>query len=132
MSINRIIVIEDMPFKYNSVKLALQDMGFKSIVRMKDSVTGVDAIVNAVNEGNPFDLLICDMQFPLCEAENTMIHSAAGLKTMREIRTRGVDIPIIFCSSYKISVEGAIGSVFYNENNDWESELRRYISRVNG
>ena len=57
----------------------------------------------------------------------------AGEKTMKCIRKKGIETPIIFCSSRNWKVPGTLGNIFYNERRDWESEameLFQYLRTI--
>ena len=111
MQIKRVINIEDNVYKHMAIKRALNYCG---IMDVDDATNGDDGIVKieaAIAEGNPYDLLITDMHFPIHGEENVK----AGELVMEELRNRSIDIPVVVCSSQPYRIPGAAHNIFYNE-----------------
>lgn len=126
MNIIKVINIEDCAIKHSSVTKELHQLGVKEVFWAKDAKSGIDEIERAIADGKAYDLLVLDMHFEFYGE----IDKAAGEKTMKLLREKGIEIPIIFCSSQNWNIPGAIASVFYNERRYWEADLKRAMDKL--
>lgn len=122
----KIVYIEDKVDKYMAVKRALDSLGITDVCRAKDSETGIEKIEQAIAEGQPYDLLISDMHFPI----DGEFDRNAGEKTMQRLRDRGINIPVIFCSSQNWKIPGAVDTIFYNEMRDLQQDIKAALEKV--
>lgn len=127
--INKIINIEDTVIKHCNINRALQYNGYPTAVCAKNAEEGLSMIDEAISKGNPFELLITDMEFPV----NGIIDSNAGVFVMKELERKGIQIPIIVCSSirYDFSEQAnVVGCVFYNKNRDLNWDFREVLAEI--
>ncbi len=81
---NRVLFVEDGPANRRLVTTLLTKAG-ATVVEAENGRLGVDAALEAEREGNPFDLILLDMQMPVLD----------GYGAARELRARGYDRPIV-------------------------------------
>lgn len=118
--------IEDDVMKYMSVVRFLRQLGIDRIDSADTAQKGIEMIEKAHASGEDYDLLILDMHFNFYGSDD----AEAGEKTMQLLRDRGIDTPVIFCSSQNWKIPGALGNIFYHERRDWESEARELFQRI--
>ena len=118
--------IEDDIMKYMSVVRFLKQLGIDKIDSADTAQKGVEMIEKAHVSGEDYDLLILDMHFNFYGRDDI----EAGEKTMQLLRDKGIDTPVIFCSSQNWKIPGAVGNIFYNERRDWESEARELFQKI--
>ena len=61
---SRILVIDDSEFSRALLKTALGKIGFHNVHYTESSIEGWELIANSHVEGNPFDLVITDLNMP--------------------------------------------------------------------
>ena len=128
MKINRILYVEDDTIKYMRVVCFLKSIGIREIESVRNAKAAMEIIEEAHSKGEDFDLIMLDMHYDFY-GEND---KQAGEKTMNLIREKGIETPIIFCSSQNWKIPGAFGNIFYNERRDWESEAAELFSKLKG
>lgn len=126
MQIKRILYIEDNTLKLMSVMKFLRSMDIPQIDTAGNAEKAVKMIVQAHHENRDYDLIVSDMHFDFYGKDDI----EAGEKTMKLIREKGIDTPIIFCSSQNWKIPGAVGNIFYNERRDWETEARALFQEL--
>lgn len=87
---------------------------------------GIEKIEQAQTSGEDYDLLILDMQYDLYGTDDDRV----GEKNMKILREKGIDTPVVFCSSHKWKISGAVGNIFFNERRNWESEIRELLKTI--
>ena len=83
----------------------------------------IEEIERAILEETPYDLLICDMHFDFYGE----LRGDAGERTMKFLREKGIEIPIVFCSSQNYKVPGAYDNIYFSERANWEDDIRRVV-----
>lgn len=124
MILKKIMYVEDNMVKYMSVTRFLNRMGIYDIRHASNSTEALKLV-----EKEKFNLIMLDMHFCFEEKDDEQ----AGEKTMKCIREKGIETPIIFCSSRNWKVPGTLGNIFYNECRDWECEameLFQYLRTI--
>lgn len=121
MQIKKVINIEDNVLKHCNIKKELERFGVNEVIWAKNAESGISEIEKAISMDQKYDLLVLDMQFEFYGKEDL----EAGIKTMKTLRDKEINIPIIFCSSQNWSIPGSIDSVFYNERRSWEDDLKK-------
>ncbi|MCC8152679.1 MAG: hypothetical protein LIO96_14890 [Lachnospiraceae bacterium] len=124
--LKKVINIEDNVMKHTAIKRELVKLGVKSVAWARNAESGIAMIQSAIESDKPFGLLVSDMHFDYFGSEDM----DAGEKTMNKLREMGIQIPVIFCSSQNWKIPGAVGTVFYNANRDWEGDLKMLLDRV--
>lgn len=128
--IKKIINIEDTVIKHCEINRALQYNGYPEAACAQNAEEGLDMIQAAIDAGEPYELLITDMEFPV----NGRIDSNAGMAVMEELVRKGINIPVIVCSSLRYNFAGdkkhpnVVGCVFYNKNRDLNWDFREVLS----
>ena len=127
--IKKIINIEDTVIKHCEINRALGYNGYPNAVCAKNAEEGLEMIEMAIAEGEPFELLITDMEFPV----NGTVDPKAGVFVMEELERRGIHLPIIVCSSVRYNFseqKNVVGCVFYNKNRDLNWDFREVLGRI--
>ena len=73
-------------------------------------------------------MIVTDMQYPLEAGE--AVDNEAGFKLTERMEKEKIDIPVIICSSLNYSIPGILGSVWYNELNDLNSNFKEVLNRL--
>ncbi len=90
----RVLVVDDDLIACEGACLLLDDMGMRSEFVMSGK-EGIEAVVKAEREGNPYNAVILDWRMP----------EMSGLETAKRIREVAVDqMPIIILSGYDWSI----------------------------
>lgn len=127
MEIKSVINIEDTMLKHSAIARSLRKNGVSNIDLAKNAEEGLDKIEMAIQAGTPYDLLITDMHFSVKGRDDIN----AGLYVINELKIRGIEIPIIVCSSVRYKIDGIIGCIFYNERSgDIDSDIREMLDKV--
>ena len=93
----RILVIEDMDYKYQSIKYALSNNNVTPTAYEKYRNPALLRIKAAKQANANYDLIILDMQFP--RYENSQIIKDAGIEVLTELERLEVTTPVVICSS---------------------------------
>lgn len=130
MTITRVLNIEDTMSKHMAVCRSLNKCGITNIDHATTAVEGLAMIDAAIEEGNPYSVLVLDMYFPIFPRERM---TQAGLYVMEELKNKKIDIPIIICSSVRLSISEVVGCIYYNEwRGDLDGDMREMIEIVRG
>lgn len=121
MRIEKILYVEDNSIKYVNVVRFLRRIGIEDVSYACDSAEALKLV-----EQETFDLIMLDMHFKF-EGKDDI---RAGEKTMSCIREKGIDTPIIFCSSQNWKIPGTLGNIFFNERRDWEREAEELFRTI--
>ena len=119
------INIEDDVLKHCAIKRALNQNGISQITHATDGVTGIQKIEQAIAEGKPFQLLVVDMHFPKATGERS--DSEAGIYVIKTLQEKGIQIPIIVCSSDRLRIGGVAGCVHYHPSRDLYSDMKEIL-----
>lgn len=117
MTIKRVLNIEDTMTKHMAVRRSLNKCGITDIDHATTAMEGLAMIDIAIEEENPYSLIVLDMYFPIFPRERM---TQAGLYVMEELKNRNIEIPIIICSSVRLSIPEVVGCIYYNE---WRGDL---------
>ena len=130
MNIKRVLNIEDTMSKHVAVRRSLNKCGINDsmIEHATTAMEGLAMIDSAIEEGNPYSVLVLDMYFPIFPRERM---TQAGLYVMEELKNKNIDIPIIICSSVRLSIPEVVGCIYYNEwKGDLDADMREMIEKV--
>lgn len=128
MDIKKVLNIEDTMSKHVAVLRSLNKCGISNVEHTTTATYGIAMIEAAIEEGNPYDLLVLDMYFPLSPGERM---TQAGLYVMEELEAKGIEIPIIICSSVRLNIPEVVGCIHYNEfRGDLDGDMREMVERV--
>ena len=122
------INIEDDVLKHCAIKRALNQNGITQIIHATDGRTGVEKIEQAIAEGKPFQLLVVDMHFPKAAGERP--DSEAGLYVIKTLQEKGIQIPIIVCSSDRLRIGGIAGCVHYHPSRDLYFDMKEILEEL--
>ena len=124
--VKKIINIEDSTGKHWDINRALDWNGYPEADLATNAETGIAMVEKAIADGNPYDLLITDMHFSINGVDDTK----AGLYVIEELKRKGIEIPIIVCSSIRYDIPEIVGCVFYNRGRDLSWDFREILSNI--
>lgn len=126
MKVSKVIMIEDDAGKGGDIELALKRYGISHSEWCYDAESGIEEIEAAIQKGEPYDVLILDMQFPVKGQYN----NDAGEYVMKELKKKNIEIPIIVCSKLRLRIPDIVGCVWHNDNYDLYDDMREMLDRV--
>lgn len=128
MIVRKVLNFEDLPSKHVAVRRALENCGVSYIDHAENAVDGLDMIEAAIAEGKPYDLIVSDMYFPVSKGG---MEVQAGMYVIEELQARGINIPVIVCSSARMVIPEIVGCIHYNPyRNDLNADMREMIDIV--
>lgn len=93
-----------------------------------DVASGIEKIDEAISCGKPYDLAITDMHYPL--SHGIKADWKAGDFFIDVVKRRYKELPIIICSTHNMQNPDAYSCVWFNDINDWESELKNLVKHI--
>ena len=128
MQVRRVLNIEDVVTKHVDVKRALERCGVSYIDHADNAVDGLDMIEAAIAEGKPYDLLVSDMYFPVSKGGSEV---QAGMYVIEELQARGINLPVIVCSSARMVIPEIVGCIYYSPYwGDLDADMRELVEQV--
>lgn len=124
----KIINFEDNVIKHWEIKRVLEDHRIPELEWVKSVEEGLEKIEEAKKTGNPFDLIISDMHYPLTKKGDDDV--CAGEKLMEMLWEREIEIPVIICSALNYTIREAYACVWYSEHTNWEWDLGKLIDQM--
>ena len=119
------VIVDDDVFKGIDIRKALEFNG----IRNTKSVRNQEKLWEQIYHGeDKIDLIVTDMQYPLEAGEP--VDEEAGLKLIERMKKEKIDIPVIVCSSLNYSIPDILGSVWYNELNDLNSNFKEVLGKL--
>lgn len=127
MDLSRInaVIADDDVMKGADIRKALEFNGVRNIMTVRNQEKLWEQIYHGEDK---IDLIVTDMQYPLEAGE--AVDEEAGLKLIERMRKENIDIPVIVCSSLNYSIPDILGSVWYNELNDLDSNFREVLGKL--
>lgn len=119
------VIVDDDVFKGFNIRKALEFNGIRNIMTVRNQEKLWEQIDHG---GEQIDLIVTDMQYPLEAGEP--VEEEAGFKLIERMKKEKIGIPIIVCSSLNYSIPNILGSVWYNELNDLNSNFREVLSKL--
>ena len=127
MKITTVINIEDDAIKHTAIRRALKSNGISHVERARDAEEGLDMLDNAIEKGEPYDILVLDMQFPVKGAYN----KEAGRYIIKELKRKNINIPIVICSSINYNIPDVVACIFYNKSRNLNWDIKEMIKKLN-
>lgn len=127
MIVRKVLNFEDVPSKHVAVRRALERCGVPYIDHAENAVDGLDMIEAAIAEGKPYDLVVSDMYFPIAKGG---MEVQSGMYVIEELQARGIDIPVIVCSSARMVIPEIVGCIHYSSRNDLDADMRELIEKI--
>lgn len=124
----RIIHLEDSVDKHMEVCRELRKMGITNVEWATNVSEGLGQIETAILNGTPFNLAITDMHYPLRRGD--VADWKAGEYLIETLAKKGIDLPVILCSTRNYRISGAYGSVWFSDLSDWEIDLCNLIDKL--
>lgn len=128
MQVKKVLNLEDTMSKHAAVLRSLNKCGIQNVDHAATAMEGLAMMEASIEEGVPYDVIVSDMYFPIFPRERI---TDAGNYVIEELRNRGIDVPIIVCSSCRLHIPEIVGCIHYNEfRGDLDSDMREMIDRV--
>ena len=126
--VRRVLNIEDTIPKHVDIRRALERCGVPCVDHAETAVDGLDMIEAAIAAGRPYDLIVSDMYFPMSKGG---MEVQAGMYVIEELNARGIDVPVIVCSSARMVIPEIVGCIHYNPyRNDLDADMREMVDIV--
>ena len=124
------LIVDDNMFKLNDVKEALRANGIQkeNIITARNLEEAWKKFDLTESQGKKVDLLVTDMNYPLQAGERS--NGKAGFILMEQLRKKGINIPVIICSSRNFSEDTALGTVWYSELRNLEVEFQKVLKKI--
>ena len=119
------VIADDDVFKGIDIRKALEFNGVRNIITVRDQEKLWEQIYHGEDK---IDLIVTDMQYPL-EAGDA-VDEEAGFKLIERMKIEKIHIPVIVCSSLNYNIPDILGSVWYNELNDLNSNFEKLLDRL--
>ena len=118
----KVLNFEDSVYKANAIQKILGNRcGVASVEQVSNVEDGLKMLKDAENAGEPFNLIITDMHFPM--RSGAISDTEAGEKLVQILQEQGNQTKIIVCSSRNMKLPGVYGCIWYSEISDWDEEL---------
>ena len=128
MIVRKVLNIEDTMSKHVDIVRALNRCGVLNVVHAATAVEALDMIEKAIEGGMPYHAIVSDMYFPISPGG---METQAGMYVIEELEARGIDVPIIVCSSARMVIPEIIGCIHYNPyRNDLDADMREMIEII--
>lgn len=128
MIVRKVLNIEDTMSKHVDVVRALNRCGVPNVVHATTAVEALDMIEKAIEGGMPYDAIVSDMYFPISPGG---METQAGMYVIEELEARGIDVPVIVCSSARMVIPDIVGCIHYSPyRNDLDADMREMIEIV--
>lgn len=119
------VIADDDVFKATDIRKALKSNGVRNIMTVRDQAKLWEQIYHGEDKIN---LIVTDMQYPL-EAGKA-VDEDAGFKLIERMKKEKIDIPVIVCSFLNYRIPDILGSVWYNELNDLNSNFKEVLGKL--
>lgn len=128
MIVRKVLNIEDTMSKHVDIVRALNRCGVPNVVHAATAVEALDMIEKAIEGGMPYDAIVSDMYFPISPGG---METQAGMYVIEELEARGIDVPVIVCSSARMVIPDIVGCIHYSPyRNDLDADMREMIEIV--
>ena len=124
----RVLNVEDDPIKHHEIKEALKRLGITDVTLSEYEFDAMVCVTESIENDNPYDLIISDMQFPLFD--NGPKDDNAGMTFLAELKENNIDIPVVICSSFNLRLPDVLGCIHYSRNTDLWEEFRRLLQKL--
>ena len=119
-----VLVVDDDVYKSNDIKKALV---FNYIYKITIVDNQAD-VWKLLDGGTQFDLIVTDMQHPL--EKDDKCNEEAGFILIEKMKERGINIPVIICSSGNYVSKDVLGTVWYSPLNDLGFEFKEVLGKL--
>ena len=127
MIVTKVLNIEDTMSKHVDVVRALNRCGVNTVAHATNAEDALDMIEKAIEGGMPYHAIVSDMYFPISKGG---MEAQAGMYVIEELQARGIDVPVIVCSSARMVIPEIVGCIHYSARNDLDADMRELIEQV--
>ncbi len=122
------LILDDDVAKGMKVSRILKDLGVHIVAQVEDQESGFDVIYRNKDTEKKISLIITDMHYPLEKGVKADVD--AGKKMIERVKKENLDIPVIVFSSVNYDIPGALETIWFNDNVNWEEQLRQVIRNM--
>lgn len=126
MKVSKVIMIEDQTGKGGDINSAVKRYGINNLEWYFDAESGIEEIEVAIQNGEPYDVLILDMQFPV----KGCLNEEAGEYVLQQLKKKNIELPIIICSTLRLQMSEVVGCIWYNKNYDLYDDMREMLDKI--
>lgn len=129
MAVKTVLNIEDTALKHIAIVRALNKSGVATVEWAKTGEEGIEMMETSIRGGNPYDLIITDMHFPFRGQDDWQ----AGTNVIMELRKRGIEVPVVVCSSCPYKEPLAVDNIFYKQGENtrhFSGEMNRRLENI--
>lgn len=126
MAIQKVLNIEDDYFKHNNIQRALKWNGINNIDHAINAEEGIQKVLESIKSEKAYDLIVVDMHFKV----GGEYSSEAGMHVIQRLKSKGIEIPIIVCSSMNLMIPEVVGCIYYHETRDLNLDLKEMLREV--
>lgn len=129
----KVLIVDDSNYKTEAVVKGLETIALGEeldISQALDKINALNKIVYADSTGEPFDLVVLDMQFPDDITDGFRINELAGLDVLDELKELRISVPVIINTStvfveeiLKKKYSNVIGYIHYDSQSNLADEL---------
>lgn len=116
--------MDDDVFKAMDIKKALAFNGVRNVTIVHNQ----EAVWSEIDNGKQIDVIVTDMHYPLkprLEANHN-----AGFILIEQMKEKGIEIPVIICSSRNFRSSDVLGTVWYNRLRDIEHDFGELLQKI--
>lgn len=124
----RALIVDDSIIKTMDIKRALEFNGIRDIRLVGNQEAVWEEIEKGEETGERIDLIVTDMHYPLhpgSEADHN-----AGFILLDELKRKGMEIPVIICSSKNYNEPEALGCVWHSERTDINFDFKEILRKL--
>ncbi len=90
----RVLLVEDVPVNQILIATILRKTGIE-VELAENGKLACDKVETAIADGNPFELVLMDMQMPVMD----------GYEASKHLRTQGIDVPILALTAHAMATD---------------------------
>jgi len=122
------LVLDDDVTKGMKVTRILKVCGVDVVAQVEDQESGFDVIYRNKDGEKKVSLIITDMHYPLEKGAKADVD--AGKKMIERVKKENLEIPVIVFSSVNYDIPGALETIWFSDNVNWEDKLRQVVRKM--
>ena len=128
MSEIKALILDDDVAKGMKVSRILKDLGVHIVAQVEDQESGFGVIYRNKDGEKRISLIVTDMHYPLEKGAKADVD--AGKKMIERVKNENLNIPVIVFSSVNYDIPGALETIWYSDNVNWEDKLCQVVRKM--